>query len=188
MTVSIGIDPSTKTGYVVLQETQVSSDVPEIELLQYGEISFPKLRGMARVQSIGQQVRELLDENTPDVVVIEGYAFANKHTLVTLVEIQTAIRLQLHQYGKEVGRNVWAECQPSMLKRFTTGKGTSKKDVIMLSVFKSWGFEGTDNEADAYGLAALGLYAAHPDLKPKLSSVQRDAMQDWRIDNRRLFD
>jgi Holliday junction resolvasome RuvABC endonuclease subunit len=183
MTVSIGIDPSTKTGYVVLRDVD-----NKIDVVQYGEINFPKMRGMARVQSIGQQVRDLMEEHPPDVVVIEGYAFANKHTLVTLTEIQTSIRLQLHAYATEVDRTLWGECQPSMLKKFTTGKGTARKDLIMLAVFKHWQFEGTDNECDAFGLAAMGLYAAVPDLQPAMKGPHREAVQEWRIANRRMFD
>lgn len=183
----MGIDPSTKTGYVVLRGAHMADGTCKAAMCQYGEISFPKKRGMDRVQSIGRQVAEVIEEWQPDVIVIEGYAFANKHTLVTLAEIQTGIRLHLHDYSNQHDRPMWGECQPSVLKKFTTGKGTSKKDMVMLSVFKHWQFEGTDNEADAFGLAMLALYAGVPDLTPKLSAVQRDAMQDWKIDNTRLF-
>ena len=184
----MGIDPSTKTGYVILRGAHMADGSTTASVCQYGEINFPKKRGMDRVQSIGRQIGDLIDEWSPDAVVIEGYAFANRHTLVTLVEIQTCIRLHLHEYSVKRDRQTWAECQPSMLKKFVTGKGTSKKDVVMLNVFKTWGFEGTDNEADAYGLAMLALYAGVPGITPALKHPQREAAQEWRIANARLFD
>jgi hypothetical protein len=57
----------------------------------------------------------------------------------------------------------------------------------MLEVYKFWNFEGTDNEVDAFALAALGLYAAMPALLPTIVGNRRDVVGDWRTDNIRLF-
>ena len=49
------------------------------------------------------------------------------------------------------------EVAPTSLKKFVTGKGNAKKDLMLLSVYKRWGFDTTnDNKADAYGLAQFG--------------------------------
>jgi len=174
----MGLDPSTKTGFVWMED----KDGESLHVVQSGEITFPGQKGMTRVQSIGQSVKDDLIGFQPNLVVIEGYGFANKHTLVTLVEIGTAIRLALHESGIP-----WASAAPTQLKKFVSGKGNTKKDGIMLEVYKQWRFEGTDNECDAFGLAALGLYAGCPDLDPHLKADQRKLLHAWKAENLRLF-
>ena len=47
---------------------------------------------------------------------------------------------------------------PSTLKKFVTGKGNCKKDLVLLKVFQKWGVEFSDNNlADAYSLARFAL-------------------------------
>lgn len=173
----LGIDPSTRTGYCVL-----SSDNGSVEVEAHGEIHHAKAKGIERVQLIGQDISEILARRLPNIVVIEGYGFANKHTLVTLVEIGTVIRLRLTELGF-----AWGTCAPTQLKKFATGKGNANKQKVMLEVFKHWAFEGTDNEVDAFVLAAIALYAADPTLTPKVTGARRDAAGDWRTENIRLF-
>ena len=173
----LGVDPSTRTGYCLL-----SSDDVAIKVAMCGEINFPKARGIERVQLIGQELSEILALRLPNMVVVEGYGFANKHTLVTLVEIGTVIRLRLTELGF-----AWGNCAPNQLKKFAAMKGNAKKQEVMLQVFKMWGFEGTDNEVDAFGLAALGLYAADTKLTPEITGARREAGGDWRTENIRLF-
>jgi crossover junction endodeoxyribonuclease RuvC len=48
---------------------------------------------------------------------------------------------------------------PTVLKKFVTGKGNCKKELILLYVFKKWGITIEDNNiADAYSLSKLNLY------------------------------
>ena len=48
-------------------------------------------------------------------------------------------------------------CAPTSLKKFCTGKGNAKKDIVILSVFKKWGFSSDNSDiADAYVLARIG--------------------------------
>ena len=47
---------------------------------------------------------------------------------------------------------------PGELKKFITGKGQAKKDLILLNVFKRWGVEFDNSDlADAYGLSRMAL-------------------------------
>lgn len=47
---------------------------------------------------------------------------------------------------------------PNELKKFVTGKGNCKKDLILLKVFQKWNVEfSCDDLADAYGLARIIL-------------------------------
>lgn len=47
---------------------------------------------------------------------------------------------------------------PGTLKKFVTGDGRAKKDLILLKTYKKWGVEfKVNDEADAYGLARMAL-------------------------------
>ena len=47
---------------------------------------------------------------------------------------------------------------PTTLKKFVTGKGQAKKELMLLQVYKRFGEEFDDNNlADAYGLARMAL-------------------------------
>lgn len=141
----LGIDPSTKTGLVVIESPQI--------VLHASEIEFKKQTGLQRASSIIGRIMEVKEEYKPDFAVIEGYGYANTFTLATLVEIGTVIRYFLWQSDFK-----YHEIAPNALKKFATGKGTSKKAEIMLAVYKKWGFDSpTDNIADAFVLAMMGI-------------------------------
>ncbi|MCK5788782.1 MAG: crossover junction endodeoxyribonuclease RuvC [Chlamydiia bacterium] len=155
----IGLDPSTKTGWVVLDYC----DKEGIKVLAFGEWHFPHVRGINRVKAMADALYSVLDKFEPDVCVLEGYGYANKHTLATLVEIGTVLRYTLHLY-----RVKYAELPPKSLKQFVTGNGNSNKEKMMEFAKKEWGFVGTDNEVDAYGLAMfayaiIGYYVPEDD-------------------------
>ena len=138
----LGIDPSTITGWVVLYKGGHT---------EWGEAQYKKLKGIERVDTFLGWANDIMDTYHPRAVYIEGYGYANKHSLVTLVEVGTAIRLALHAHGSE-----YVEIAPNALKKFATGKGNAQKDQIMLAVYKKWGFEAsTNNIADAYVLARM---------------------------------
>jgi len=62
---------------------------------------------------------------------------------------------RVYLYRKNINYQVIA---PGTLKKFVTGKGNSKKDVMLLKTYKKWGVEFTDNNlCDAYGLARMAL-------------------------------
>jgi len=47
---------------------------------------------------------------------------------------------------------------PTSLKKFITGNGAAKNDVMLMETFKRYGVTILDdNECDAYGLAQVGL-------------------------------
>lgn len=142
----LGIDPSTITGWVALAKGGHC---------EWGEAQFKKLRGIERVDHFLGWTNDIMETYKPASVYIEGYGFANKHSLVTLVEVGTAIRLALHAHESN-----YVEIAPNALKKFATGKGNATKDKIMLAVYKKWGFEAeTNNIADAYVLAKMAAAA-----------------------------
>jgi crossover junction endodeoxyribonuclease RuvC len=138
----MGCDPSTYTGLCLLD-----GDVATPKLL-----NFPKEKGFRRLQLIAQSFHNTVTEWSPDIVVIEGYAYGNTHSLVTLVEVGTLLRKTL--YDLKIS---WYDAPPTLLKKFTTGKGNSNKKAIAEVVLSRWGFSSkSDDVVDAYALARLG--------------------------------
>ena len=68
----VGVDPSTKSGIVILEE----GGTPTPKLLQ-----FKDLRGFNRLKALSTSFDNLLRDHQPDLVVIEGYAYGNRYTL-----------------------------------------------------------------------------------------------------------
>jgi len=63
--------------------------------------------------------------------------------------------LRVFLFRKNVNYTIVA---PGSLKKFVTGNGTAKKELMLLNVYKKWGAEFKDNNlADAYGLARMAL-------------------------------
>jgi len=164
----LGLDTSTKTGVVILE---LKHGEEKINLLYKQEWNFPTLKGMPRLKAFADRLYELLDKYEPDVCIIEGYGFANKHTLVTLVEVGTVIKYTLHLY-----RVLILDIPPTSLKKFVSGKGNVKKDVMMLETYKRWHLEGTDNEVDAFCLAQFGLGLLGYVKVPKVNAT---ALTEW---------
>jgi len=140
--ISVGLDLSTRTGFVAL-----SDDPPK----QFSdELSTPK-KGFARLAWFRERVLKLLATYPPDLVVIEGYAFSGKFTNSFQYEIGSVVRMALYDAGI-----VWVDIPPTTLKA-SMGSGASKKEKILLEVFKRWGFDATTNNiADAFVLAKIG--------------------------------
>ena len=138
----LGLDPSTRTGWCLLRE---DGDYTA------GEQFFRDKSGIDRVLAFSDWLADFLQLNPVSQIMIEGYGYANAHTLVPLVEIGTALRMVARM--SEVP---YTEVAPTVLKKFVTGTGNAKKEVILREVFRKWGFEAkTNNEADAMVLAHI---------------------------------
>lgn len=154
MTCVLGIDPSpAKTGLVVLQAT----DKVAVPVLRHMSLCRPKpkVKGHDRQSAHASDVIDLLNEFRPALVVIEGYGlnFAHKSSVVPLVELGGLLRYFLRQYEYP-----YLCPPPGSHKEFITGKGNATKSKIIEVSKSRWGLEAaSDDEADAYGLAFIGL-------------------------------
>lgn len=159
----LGLDPSTTTGWVFMDTKN--------GIVKCGECA-PKYKGFMRVQWYYTQCQALLDQYEPALVVIEGYGFANHNSLALLVEIGTALRLAGKHHPHACP---WVEVSPGTLKKFVTGSGTTKKNLMMLEIYKRWDFDTTsDNIADAYALAQMGV--AMLSTETDLPKFQKEAL------------
>ena len=105
-----------------------------------------------RLVNIRTKLNSLLQNN--DIVCLEGLSFGSQGmALAQLGATHYIIRVLLHE------RNIdFSVVSPSTLKKFVTGKGNCKKDLMLLKVFQKWGVEfSNDNLADAYSLARFAL-------------------------------
>ena len=141
----MGVDTSTKTGYVILDD---KGEVVNVGVLHHK----PQANRFARYAHYTREISELIIAYGVDLVIIEGYSYAGKFNSSLQYELGACIRMKMWQ--DEVK---FVEVAPTSLKKFVTGKGNAKKDLMLLSVYKRWDFDTEDdNEADAYGLAQFG--------------------------------
>jgi crossover junction endodeoxyribonuclease RuvC len=157
----VGIDPSTKTGLAIIDK---QGNVINVE-----DISTKEKRDPYRFANIADKVIEQLEPN--DVVAIEGFSYGSKGKGVSFqYGLGWIIRHVLIERGYE-----YTEVPPTSVKKFATGKGNTKKDEMVLPIYRKWGFEHTsDNVRDAFVLAqmAKGIYDSSD-----LTEYQKEALK-----------
>jgi Holliday junction resolvasome RuvABC endonuclease subunit len=153
--ISMGLDlSSSATGVVVLQDR---SPAPLCQL-EY-EFRIDDVTGVKKQRAICTTIMTLIHAWKPDKIVVEGYSLnlKNKSSIIPLVELGGLLRFCLQLDGL-----AWSEPTASQLKKFVTGSGNSDKAKVMMGVLKRWGHESkTNNTADAFVLAAMGLAAGN---------------------------
>lgn len=141
----MGVDTSTKTGYVVLGS---GATVNAVGVIHYR----PESDRFARFARYAYDLVVLVEKYDIELVVFEGYSYAGKFVNSLQYELGAVLRYVMWEKGVP-----FVEVAPTSLKKFVTGKGNAKKDLMLLSVYKRWDFDTEDdNEADAYGLAQFG--------------------------------
>jgi crossover junction endodeoxyribonuclease RuvC len=146
----LGIDPSTRMGLVVIDYDEHLSRIKTVYKTEYRSKRFE----MERLGDIGEAVIKTCEKYHPQLIGVEGYSFGSKFNHEIMYSVGTVIRYFLWQ-----SEYAYRIIPPTTLKKFVTGKGNSKKDLMMLGVYKTWGFDTqNDNVADAYALAMYTLY------------------------------
>ena len=141
----MGVDTSTKTGYVILEG---GGDVLKVGVFHFK----PEPARFNRFEKYVHNLEHMISLYEVDLVVIEGYSYAGKFNNSLQYELGAVIRMMMH-----LNDIMFVEVPPTSLKKFVTGKGNAKKDLMLLGVYKRWDFDSADdNEADAYGLAQFG--------------------------------
>ncbi|MCM3598986.1 hypothetical protein M4D55_24935 [Metabacillus idriensis] len=149
----IGIDPSTKTGFVALDEQEIV--LREKELTGVGSVD-PK-----RMTTLIDEVVSHLRPN--DVICIEGFPYSTQKAMFA-GGLHHGIRNELYKRGL-----TYYEVAPNAVKKFVgvtgwTGEkgnktrltGPQKKRVVMKAVYELFGYEHkSDNVVDAYILAKI---------------------------------
>jgi len=145
------IDPSL-TGTAVCTLDGDSENV--IDLVTF---KVPKdMVGVARLNWLCKTLNAKLKQHNPNEIFIEGYSFMSKgRSIFNLGELGGIFRLVLaRKWGG------YYEIPPTSLKKFVTGKGNSKKQILLEQTYRKWGLGSEtlkdDNQVDAYGLAKFG--------------------------------
>jgi len=142
----VGIDLSlTATGFLVLDS---NGGVVHQEIISTNSKQLIE----DRISYITNKILSSLRRE--DRIFIEGLSFGSQgNSLMELAGLHYYLRTHLKQKGF-----TFKVISPSSLKKFMTGKGNCKKDLVLLNVYKKFGVEFCDsNLADAYVLARMAL-------------------------------
>jgi len=147
-------------------------------------------RGVQRLNDIAEWLAakfDYLEGNNNDIydVAMEG-TVVNSPSATVLGELAGTVKLALFTiFDKDHPNQLLRtplQVPPMTLKKYVTGKGTAKKDEILLQVYKRYGVELSDNNAaDAYGLARIAaecvIDAVEKDVIKKLQDAKfRDSI------------
>jgi len=150
--ISLGLDLSlVGTGLVILENGKL---LKRTLIKSKPSGSKPKDE-VARIRKIVTEIECVLGETMPTIAAIEGLAFMARNTtaLVQLSALNYMTRALLVDYHIP-----FIVVAPTSLKKYVTGNGAAKKDVMLIETYKRWGVTLLDdNENDAYGLAQIGL-------------------------------
>jgi len=139
----LGLDLSfTSTGYYLLKDEPIFGTI----------VTKPKDfdNDISRVDLITDKVMSIIQENEPELIMMEDYYIGrNAFSVIKLVTLGSIMRFKILKSGRS-----FMTIAPSQLKKFQTGNGNAKKDNMILSVYKKQGFETNSNDmADACAIA-----------------------------------
>jgi len=150
----LGIDPSfSGTGLVVLDR--------QGKIVEQKEISTQKVNGdqhdiERRLIIIGNRVEEFIKPYLDKIYVcyIEEISFGSSgEASAQLAALNYYIRV--YMYNLKIN---FYTVSPGQLKKYITGNGQAKKNLMLKEVFKRWQVDfNSDNLADAYALARFSL-------------------------------
>jgi crossover junction endodeoxyribonuclease RuvC len=144
----VGLDPSyNEFGLIILDQ---EANIVEQRLLT----SDSKLDADERIIQLEKEFKFIPTVLGLQTVYIEGPAFSSQGQFVLQMgALHYYIRLFLLKH-----KTNFKVIAPGTLKKFVTGTGKGKKELILLKTYKKWGVEFDNNNiADAYGLARMAL-------------------------------
>lgn len=144
----IGIDPSfTGCGIVAIDE---NAKILKQELIKTNN----KKSIEERLIELREKIKKAVDYKKLKMIYIEGPSFGSTGQFVLQMgALHFIIRLLFFE-----NKMPYSIKTPGDIKKFVSGKGNAKKDLMLLKVYKKWGVEfEDDNICDAYSLARLAL-------------------------------
>lgn len=146
----VGVDISlVSTGLVTINDDGVLVSERTIKSKPLGKTPTDELVRLA-------DIRDRIMSNMPvdiGMVCIEGLAFGvrNATALAQLSGLNYMLREFLHRMHVP-----FCIVAPTSLKKFATGRGNSDKNMVMMEVFKRWGFSASNSDtSDAFVLAQM---------------------------------
>jgi len=172
--VTIGIDQSL-TGFAL---SVVSVEFPNQHKTWVLKSEY---RGVQRLRHIQNWMMSKFEELEADGNIIkdiamEGTVLASQSALV-LGELAATVKLGCWEYflTREGLLVTPLQIPPMTLKKYASGKGTAKKQEMLLQIYKRWGVEfNDDNAADAYALARLASGSAIDAIEREIQEKIKD--------------
>lgn len=138
----VGLDLSTKTGLVIIDESG--------NVLTEKEITSKFKEDPKRMIDLTEQVLSHLEKN--DIIAIEGFSYGSKGRGIAF-QFGYGYSAQIALYTNDFKYLI---VTPSQVKKFATGKGNASKESMILPIYKKWGYEHeSDNVRDAFILAQI---------------------------------
>lgn len=108
----------------------------------------------ARLIFLSEKINSLITEFNPERICIEGLSFGSKgQSISQMGALHYLVRIFLYRNKK-----YYRIITPTQLKKFISGVGNCKKELMLLKTYKKFGVEFDDNNlCDAYGLARMSL-------------------------------
>lgn len=165
--VAVGIDQSL-TGFAM---TALNIDKPEAYETWVYKSPKSGVRRLADIRWWMMDKFDFLDSQQCRVteIAMEGTVLAS-HSALKLGELAGLVKLTIWDYFDgnlysvipyEESLRTPLQVPPMTLKKYATGKGTAKKQEMLMQMYKRWKIEfNDDNAADSYALARLaaGIY------------------------------
>jgi len=154
MTLALGIDPGTAiTGYGLVRV----SPNGDLVAVKYGVINTPKTDSPpARLETIYDQMTDLLKEHKPDIAAVEKLFFArNVTTGIAVGQARGVVMLALQQAGLEI-----FEYTPKEIKNAVAGYGGADKRQVqemVRALLQLDSIPKPDDAADALAVAITHL-------------------------------
>jgi len=135
----LGIDQSlTETGFCILNNGKRDTS----GIIKLNSKIIPE-----KINYIIEQLKDILSNDSINYITREGFSYGSVNQAFKLGGLGLAIDCAFY-------KNNFYIIPPSLLKKFITGNGNSKKDQMMLQTYKKYNIEfKNNNECDAFGLA-----------------------------------
>lgn len=154
----VGLDLSTKTGLVIIDESG--------NVLTEKEITSKVKEDPQRMIDLTEQVLSHLEKD--DVIAIEGFSYGSRGRGVAF-QYGYGYLVQISLYKNDFNYLI---VTPSQVKKFATGLGNASKESMILPIYKRWGYEHeSDNVRDAFILAQI---ARATKTSTKLTKFQKE--------------
>lgn len=169
----VGLDLSlTNTGVAILTDNLDDSPrvlsiktTPKYDLYTRAEMALGKLEVFLNDHIVSNKITHFFTE---------GFAFGATGQIFNIAEFSGIIKYHINKIWFR--DSDFFQIPPTSLKKFITGKGTAKKELMIKEVYKRYQFDtNDDNAADAFSLAVMGrAYLSKP--CDTLTDFQKDAL------------
>jgi Holliday junction resolvasome RuvABC endonuclease subunit len=182
--VAVGIDQSL-TGFAFAVIDMVD---PKQYYVNVFKSSYSGVQRLSDIDNfLFEQMSALSGKGITDVAM-EGTVLASNSALV-LGELSATVKLFFYEYFDGTNQvypspaphlRTPLQIPPMTLKKYASGKGTSKKQEMLLQIYKRYGVEfNDDNAADAYALARLaGTFSIDEIERKVIEQVQDPKYRD----------